>query len=435
MGKRLNTVEDKTEDLREKLYRAAERSPDRRFHALYDRIYRRDILERAWNEVRANHGAAGVDGITIEDIEEGGVESFLDALQQQLQGGTYRPLPVRRVSIPKPNGEPRHLGIPAVRDRVVQAATKLVLEPIFEADFLDCSFGFRPGRSAHQALDVIDTEVTRGRMWVVDADIADCFDSIGRQVITKALRERISDRRVLRLIEGWLKAGVRAGGILLNPRTGTPQGGVLSPLLANVVLHSLDRQWLKHHWRLGVLVRYADDLVILCPTEERAETALAVLEAILAHLGLKLAQAKTRLVDLREHGEGFDFLGFHHRRIKSRRTGRYFCARWPSKRALQAARAAINARTERRRLLLPVEAIVEDLNRLLIGWRNYYRFGNSSEAFSKLDWHSQHRLALFISKKHGCGPTFAWRLMAKHAYFGLERLTGNVWNGPVHAFR
>jgi RNA-directed DNA polymerase len=281
-----NNAHDKTHELQRKLYQAAKRSPTRRFHALYDRIYRRDFLQRAWNEVRANQGAPGVDGVSISDIEEQGVEGFLDNLERQLQDGSYRPFPVRRVTIPKRNGGGRrHLGVPAVRDRVVQAATKAVLEPIFEADFLDCSYGFRPGRSAHQALDAIRTEVNRGRVWVVDADIANCFDSIRKEVLLDALRERISDRRVLRLIVGWLKAGVLAEGALLNPETGTPQGGVLSPLLANVVLHRLDRQWQAECRRLGVMVRYADDLVFLCPTKERAEAALAALEEILAALG------------------------------------------------------------------------------------------------------------------------------------------------------
>jgi RNA-directed DNA polymerase len=431
-----NNAQDKTQELQNKLYRAAKRSPTRRFHALYDRIYRRDFLERAWKEVRRNQGAPGVDGITIQDIEEQGVENFLDDLHAELRDGSYRPLPVRRVTIPKRNGGgQRPLGVPAVRDRVVQAATAAVLRPIFEADFLDCSYGFRPGRSAHQALDAIRTEVNKGRVWVVDADIANCFDSIPKEVLLDALRERISDRRVLRLIMGWLKAGVFADGALLHPETGTPQGGVLSPLLANVVLHSLDHQWEAGYRRLGIMVRYADDLVILCPTKERAEAALATLSTILAPLGLKLAQAKTGLVDLRDERQGFDFLGFHHRRVKSRKDN-YFCARWPSERAVRAARNRIRAHTERRLLLLSVEAVVEDLNRYLVGWRNYFRFGNSVEVFRKLDWYAAHRLALFISKRHGHkGRGFGFRALNKHGSFGLVRLSGSVWSGPVHAVR
>ena len=257
-----NGTQDKVQELQTKLYQAAKRSPTRRFHALYDKVHRRDFLWAAWVAVARNHGAPGVDGVSIADIEEGGIEgvrAFLDGLAAELENGTYRPLPVRRVTIPKADGGERHLGVPAIRDRVVQAATKAVLEPIFEADFLDCSFGFRPGRSTHQALEVIRAEVNRGRVWVVDADIASFFDSIRPEVLRQALEERISDRRVLGLIMGWLRSGVWTGETLLHPETGTPQGGVISPLIANAVLHRLDRLWAQHYWRLGVLVRYADD--------------------------------------------------------------------------------------------------------------------------------------------------------------------------------
>ncbi len=219
-------------------------------------------------QVAANGGAPGVDGVTIAQIEEQGIDGvreLLGGLAAELESGTYRPLPVRRVTIPRPAGGERHLGVPAVRDRIVQAAAKLVCEPVFEADFLDCSYGFRPRRSAHQALDAIRAEVNRGRTWVADADIASFFDAIRPQFLRSALEERISDRRMLKLLMGWLRAGVWTGQSLIHPETGTAQGGVISPLMANVVLHRLDRTWQEHHRRLGVLVRYADDLVILCP--------------------------------------------------------------------------------------------------------------------------------------------------------------------------
>jgi RNA-directed DNA polymerase len=221
--------QDKVRELQVKLYLAAKRSPSRRFHALWDRIHRRDVLERAWRNVRDNRGAPGIDGVTIAQIEESGGEAFLDELQRELAEQRYRPRPVRRVHIPKPGrSETRPLGIPAVRDRVVQAAAKLVLEPIFEADFRDCSFGFRPKRSAHQALDQIKREVMRGRRWVVDADIRGFFDSLDPGILEQLVCERISDRRVLKLLRSWLRAGVLEGESLLHPDSGTPQGGVVT---------------------------------------------------------------------------------------------------------------------------------------------------------------------------------------------------------------
>lgn len=433
-----NTTLDKVRDLQDKLYQAAKRSPTRRFHALYDKVHRPDFLWRAWVDVAKNGGAPGVDGVSIAQIEEGGVEgvrAFLDGLASELKDGTYRPLPVRRVTIPKSGGGERRLGVPAIRDRVVQAAAKLLLEPIYEADFLDCSFGFRPGRSAHQALEVIREEVNRGRVWVVDADIASFFDSIRPQVLRSALEERISDRRVFGLLMGWLRSGVWTGESLIHPETGTPQGGVISPLMANVVLHRLDRVWHEQHRRLGVLVRYCDDLVILCPTKEKAEQALATLAEILADLGLSLAAAKTSLVDLRVPRAGFTFLGFHHRRVESfTRKGRYFCARWPSERAVRRAKERIRAETARRLLPLDVKYIVERLNLFLRGWRGYFAFGNSTTVFHDLDEFVVERLARFISKKHGHhGRNYGLRVVIDHEYLGLVRLVGSVRHGTVHA--
>jgi RNA-directed DNA polymerase len=435
-----NATDDKVRDLQDKLYQAAKRSPTRRFHALYDKVHRRDFLWRAWVGVARKGGAPGVDGVTIAQIEQGGVDgvrAFLDTLASEFEDGTYRPLPVRRVTIPKSGGGERNLGVPAIRDRVAQAAAKLVLEPIFEADFLDCSFGFRPGRSAHQALEVIRTEVNRGRVWVVDADIASFFDSIRPEVLRAVLEERISDRRVLGLLMGWLRAGVWTGTSLIHPESGTPQGGVISPLMANVVLHRLDRTWQEHHRRLGFLVRYADDLVILSPTKERAEQSLATLAEILAELGLSLSAAKTSLVDLREHKAGFDFLGFHHRRVESfTRKGRYFCARWPSDRAVRRTKERIRSHTERRWLMLPVQDIVERLNRFLRGWRGYFAHGNSTTVFHDLDEFVVERIARFISKKHGHhGRNYGLRVVIDHQGLGLVRLVGSVRHGPVHAVR
>src|SRR6266536_2771462 len=243
-----NDTPDSVRVLQRKLYRAARQSRSRRFHALYDKVYRRDVLERAFDEVARNGGAAGVDGQTIDEIRQQGVDAFLSVLEAELREDAYRPLPVRRVAIPKASGGERTLGIPAVRDRVVQAAVKIAIEPIFEADFLDCSLGFRPKRSARQARERIRTHIQRERRHVVvDADIEGFFDNLERGILLRLLRERISDRRVLALIDRWLRAGVFADGALLHPDTGTPQGGVISPLLANVYLHALDRAWHGRH--------------------------------------------------------------------------------------------------------------------------------------------------------------------------------------------
>jgi RNA-directed DNA polymerase len=435
-----NGTENKVRELQTKLYQAAKSSPTRRFHALFDKVHRPDVLWRAWVDVARNGGAPGVDGVSIAHIEERGSEGvweLLDTLAAELKDGTYRPLPVRRVTIPKSSGGERHLGVPTIRDRVVQAATRAVIEPIYEADFLDCSYGFRPGRSAHQALDAIKTEVNRGRMWVVDADIASFFDSIRPEVLRAALEERLSDRRVLKLIMGWLGSGVMAGDTLLHPDTGTPQGGVISPLLANVVLHQLDRRWAAQHQRLGVLVRYADDLVVLCPTKERADAALAALTAILAELGLSLAEAKTTVVDLREPRTGFDFLGFHHRWVESAtKKGRYFCARWPSGRSVQRAKERIRTQTDRRLTGLPVEVIVERLNEFLVGWRGYFARGNSTTVFHALESFVLKRVALFISKKHGRhGWGYGLYVLIVNNYLGIVRLVGSIRRGPAQSAR
>jgi RNA-directed DNA polymerase len=435
-----NTV-DKTRALQHKLYLAAKRSPDRRFHALFDRVHRRDVLRRAWLEVRANRGAPGADAVTIADIEATGVSEFLDEIEVALREGSYRPQPVRRVWIPKPGqpGKQRPLGIASVRDRVVQQAVKIVLEPIFEADFLPCSYGFRPKRSAHQALQAMREAVRSGRTWVVDADIEAFFDRLDRDLVLGCLRERISDRKVLRLIRAILSAGVLDGSVLSDSGEGTPQGGPLSPLMANAVLHRLDRQWQQRHGRLGVLVRYADDLCVCAPTRDRAEAALAVLAQILEGLKLKLSESKTRIVGVADGQEGYDFLGFHHRMVSSRRNPAVrYPACWPSDKAMSRARSTIKEMTGRHRRHVPTGLLVFQLNQFLRGWRQYYRYGNSSRYFAKLDRYVKERMALLLSKRHGRrGRGYGLKLIISSGNnLGLERLVGTIeFKRTAHALR
>jgi len=408
---------DKVRELQRTLYRAAKADPGRRFHALYDKVHRRDVLERAWGLVRRNRGAAGIDRTTI------------DELAADLKDGSYRSLPARRVFIAKPaSRERRPLSIPAVRDRVVQAALKIVIEPIFEADFLPCSFGFRPRRSAHDALQVLVDEAWRGRRWVVETDISSCFEAIPHDRLMAAVEERISDRHVLKLLRALLRTGVMEDGALRRSVTGTPQGGVISPVLCNVYLHRLDREWqTRGH---GALCRYADDLVAMCKTRREAEAALGALTAILADLGLEPKQAKTRIVHLREGGEGLDFLGFHHRWVRARDPRHRhvaFLARWPSRKAMRHARDRVRELTARDRLRWPVEQIVGDLNRFLRGWAGYFRYGNSTVQFDTITRHADTRLALLIAKRHQQHRRFGWQALASRPdRLGLISLDGTI---------
>jgi group II intron reverse transcriptase/maturase len=397
---------EKIRELQRKLYRKAKQEKEYRFYLLYDKTYRLDILSYAYSLVKANKGAPGIDGETFNSIEEreGGAEKYLEEIAGELKRKDYKPQAVRRVYIPKAAGGKRPLGIPVIKDRVVQMAVKIVIEPIFEADFQDNSYGFRPRRNAHQAVEDVKNHLFKGKTDVINADISKYFDTIPHDRLMQLVAKRIVDKQILKLIKMWLKAPIveeREDGKkeYKGNEKGTPQGGVISPLLANIYLNVLDTLWVNKRVqeRLGArLVRYADDCVILC--RGNTDRILNGVRRVFDNLGLNLNEEKTHVVDARR--EMFNFLGFSMGMKRGRKTGKLYPHTEPSKKALKHIRSEIKRLTTEQYSATPTEVVIRRVNEVARGWVGYFRFGNCTKAMSSLRYYLGYRMRIYMRRKH-----------------------------------
>ncbi len=409
-------------ELQRKLYRKAKQEKEYRFYLLYDKVYRLDILNHAYRLVKANKGAPGIDGETFESIEEreGGAEKYLEEIAGVLKRKAYKPQAVRRVYIPKAAGGKRPLGIPVIKDRVVQMAAKIVIEPIFEADFQEFSYGFRPKRNAHQAVEDVKRHLLSGKTDVIDADISKYFDTIPHNKLMQLVAKRIVDKQILKLIKMWLKTPIveeREDGKkeYKGNEKGTPQGGVISPLLANIYLNVLDTLWVdkKVQDRLGArMVRYADDSVILC--RGNTDRILKGVKLVLENLGLTLNEEKTRVVDA--HQESFNFLGFSIGIKRGKKTGKIYPHTEPSKKALKHIRSEIKQLTTERFSATPTEMVIRRVNEVARGWVGYFRFGNCAKTMSSFKRYLVYRMRIYLRRKHHY-RSFGYKAYPDRYYF------------------
>jgi len=413
---------EKIRELQRKLYRKAKQEQEYRFYLLYDKICRPDILNHAYRLVKANKGAPGIDGETFYSIEEkeGGAGKYLEEIASALKRKDYKPQAVRRVYIPKTAGGKRPLGIPVIRDRIVQMAVKIVIEPIFEADFQENSYGFRPKRNAHQAVEDVKNHLLKGKIDVIDADISKYFDTIPHNRLMQLVAKRIVDKQILKFIKMWLKAAIveeREDGKkeYKGNEKGTPQGGVISPLLANIYLNVLDTLWAvkKVQEKLGArLVRYADDSVILC--RGNADRILKGVKLVLEDLGLSLNEEKTRIVDARQ--EMFHFRGFSIGMKRGQKTGKMYPHTEPSKKALKHIRSEIKQLTTERYSATPTEVVIRRVNEVARGWVGYFRYGNCTKAMSTLRRYLVYRMRIYLRRKHHYS-SFGYKAYPDKYYF------------------